>query len=59
MNFKREAIQSENITERENGKMHYFIIMKSEKDIFDMAESKEILSIEISNTSDILINIIR
>ena len=33
--------------------------MKSEKDIFDMAESEEILSIEISNTSDILINIIR
>ena len=59
MNFKHEAIQSENITERENGKMHYFIIMKSEKDIFDMAESEEILSIEISNTSDILINIIR
>lgn len=58
MNFKREAIQSENIIERENGKMHYFI-MKSEKDIFDMAESEEILSIEISNTSDILINIIR
>ena len=29
MNFKREVILSENIIERENGRMYYFIVVKS------------------------------
>ena len=43
MNFKREVILSENIIERENGRMYYFIVVKSYKKLFTfMAESKYI-----------------
>ena len=34
MNFKREVILSENIIERENGRLYYFIVVKSYKKLF-------------------------
>ena len=34
MNFKREVILSENVIERKNGRMYYFIVVKSYKKLF-------------------------
>ena len=45
MNFKREVILSENIIERENGRMYYFIVVKSYKKLFTYVHRNPNISI--------------
>ena len=60
MNFKREVILSENvIIERENGRMYYFIVVKSYKKLFTYIHSWRNPNISIFSLVPTIISLVR
>ena len=59
MNFKREVILSENIIEKENGRMYYFIVVKSYKKLFTYIHSWRNPNISIFSLVPTIISLVR